>query len=140
MRPSSSTTALTGLVQIGEVASRTGLSLRTIRHYEDVGLLPAAQRSEGGFRLYEQAAIDRLLVIKQMKPLGFSLEEMGEVLGVYDRLVDPSVLAESERADLVAQLASYEQQVRAKTDDLRHRVTDAEAFARDLHDRQQLPD
>lgn len=140
MRASSSTTTSGALVQIGEVATRTGLSLRTIRHYEDVGLLPVTQRTAGGFRLYEQATIDRLLVIRQMKPLGFSLEEMGEVLGVYDRLAEPSALIEDERADLAEQLASYEQRVRAKTDDLRHRVAEAEAFARDLHDRQQMPD
>ena len=44
--------ASTDLLQIGDVADRTGLSLRTIRHYEEVGLLPEPRRSPGGFRLY----------------------------------------------------------------------------------------
>ena len=54
-------------MHIGELAERTGLSLRTIRHYDDVGLLPAAARTDGGFRLYTEADCDRLMVIKTMR-------------------------------------------------------------------------
>jgi len=77
-------TAKTGstTMHIGELAERTGLSLRTIRHYDDVGLLPATARTDGGFRVYSEDDFDRLMVIKQMKPLGFSLEEMAEILGI----------------------------------------------------------
>ena len=76
-------TAKTGsasTMHIGELAERTGLSLRTIRHYDDVGLLPATARTDGGFRVYSEDDFERLMVIKQMKPLGFSLEEMAEIL------------------------------------------------------------
>ena len=69
-------------MHIGELADRTGLSLRTIRHYDDVGLLPATARTDGGFRVYSEDDFERLMVIKQMKPLGFSLEEMAEILGL----------------------------------------------------------
>ncbi|GAA1338278.1 MerR family transcriptional regulator [Arthrobacter roseus] len=69
-------------MHIGELADRTGLSLRTIRHYDDVGLLPATARTDGGFRVYSENDFDRLVVIKQMKPLGFSLEEMAEILSI----------------------------------------------------------
>ena len=72
----------TSTMHIGELAERTGLSLRTIRHYDDVGLLPATARTEGGFRVYTEDAFERLMVIKQMKPLGFSLEEMAEILSL----------------------------------------------------------
>ena len=71
---------------IGELADRTGLSLRTIRHYDEVGLLKASGRSEGGFRLYSPDDLARLLLIRRMKPLGFSLEEMTELLGLIDTL------------------------------------------------------
>ena len=64
------------------MADGTGLSLRTIRHYDDVGLLPATARTDGGFRVYSEDDFERLMVIKQMKPLGFSLEEMAEILGL----------------------------------------------------------
>ncbi|MGY2745851.1 MerR family transcriptional regulator [Pseudarthrobacter sp. O4] len=69
-------------MHIGELADRTGLSLRTIRHYDDVGLLPATARTDGGFRVYSGDDVERLMVIKQMKPLGFSLEEMAEILSI----------------------------------------------------------
>ncbi|WP_373427186.1 MerR family transcriptional regulator [Arthrobacter sp. B3I4] len=69
-------------MHIGELAERTGLSLRTIRHYDDVGLLPATARTDGGFRVYSEADAARLMLIKQMKPLGFSLEEMAEILSL----------------------------------------------------------
>jgi DNA-binding transcriptional MerR regulator len=72
----------TSTMHIGELAQRTGLSLRTIRHYDDVGLLPATARTDGGFRVYSEDDFERLMVIKQMKPLGFSLEEMAEILGM----------------------------------------------------------
>uniref|UniRef100_UPI00047E1077 MerR family transcriptional regulator n=1 Tax=Arthrobacter sp. H14 TaxID=1312959 RepID=UPI00047E1077 len=91
-------------MHIGELAERTGLSLRTIRHYDDVGLLPAS-RTEGGFRVYSAADLERLMVIRRMKPLGFSLEEMGRLLDVIDRLAESP--GEGERADLQEQLNGY---------------------------------
>ncbi|MCB5293278.1 MerR family transcriptional regulator [Arthrobacter sp. SO3] len=75
-------TGSTHTMHIGELAERTGLSLRTIRHYDDVGLLPATARTGGGFRVYSEADVERLMLIKQMKPLGFSLEEMAEILSL----------------------------------------------------------
>lgn len=91
-------------MHIGELAERTGLSLRTIRHYDDVGLLPAS-RSEGGFRIYTEADLERLMVIRRMKPLGFSLEEMGRLLDVIDRLAESP--GEAEGAGLREQLGGY---------------------------------
>lgn len=73
----------TSTMHIGELAERTGLSLRTIRHYDDVGLLPATARTDGGFRVYSEDDFERLMVIKQMKPLGFSLEEMADILELF---------------------------------------------------------
>lgn len=75
-------TSSTNTMHIGELAERTGLSLRTIRHYDDVGLLPATARTDGGFRVFSEDDFERLMVIKQMKPLGFSLEEMADILAL----------------------------------------------------------
>ena len=63
-------------MQIGDVAEQTGLSLRTIRYYEEAGLVTPSTRTTGGFRLYTEADADRFDLIKRMKPLGFSIEEM----------------------------------------------------------------
>ena len=73
-------------MHIGELAERTGLSLRTIRHYDEVGLLPATGRTEGGFRVYAESDVERLTLIKQMKPLGFSLDEMADILDILSAL------------------------------------------------------
>lgn len=70
-------------MHIGEVAARTELSLRSLRHWEEVGLLPPSGRTDGGFRLYTEEDVAKILVIRRMKPLGFSLEQMKDVL---DRL------------------------------------------------------
>lgn len=73
-------------MHIGELAENTGLSLRTIRHYDEVGLLKPSGRTEGGFRLYSQEDHSRLLLIRRMKPLGYSLREMTELLSIIDTL------------------------------------------------------
>lgn len=82
------TDATEGLVHIGEVAERTGLSHRTIRYYEEMGLVTPAGRTEGGFRLYDEAGIDRLLLIMPMKPLGFSIEQIRDLLTALDVIED----------------------------------------------------
>ena len=89
-------------MHIGEIAGRTGLSLRTIRHYDEIGLVTASGRTEGGFRLYTSGDLDRLLLVRRMKPLGYSLEEMSELLSAVDTVrVDASGSdAEGSRARL----------------------------------------
>lgn len=77
----------TGTMHIGELAEKTGLSLRTIRHYDEIGILKASGRTEGGFRIYTNDDMSRLLLIRRMKPLGFSLEEMTELLATIDILI-----------------------------------------------------
>lgn len=78
--------AASGTMHIGQLADKTGLSLRTIRHYDEIGLLKASGRTEGGFRLYTPEDHSRLMLIRRMKPLGFSLEEMLELLTIIDTL------------------------------------------------------
>jgi MerR family transcriptional regulator, mercuric resistance operon regulatory protein len=67
-------------LRIGEVAARSGVSIDTIRYYERRKLLPRAERSRGGFRLYRQEAVERLRFIKQAQEIGFSLDEIGDLL------------------------------------------------------------
>lgn len=118
-------------MQIGDVAERTGLSLRTIRHYEEVGLLADPQRSQGGFRLYTEDAVSRLLLVKQMKPLDFTLEEMREIIELRERLSSPR-LSTKTRAGLMARLDHYQQLADAKLADLEGRLRNARDFAETL--------
>lgn len=79
-----------GTMLIGELAERTGLTQRTLRYYEEIGLLPPTSRLEGGFRLYSEADLRRLEHILELKRLlGFSLLEIKEM-----------VEAEEERREL----------------------------------------
>ena len=57
------------LLQIGEVAERVGLSLRSVRYYEEIGLVEPSDRTEGGFRLYSEEDVRRLLLVKRIKSL-----------------------------------------------------------------------
>jgi DNA-binding transcriptional MerR regulator len=123
-------------MQIGEVAERTGLSLRTIRHYEEVGLVIPSARSKGGFRLYTEADVERLMVIRRMKPLDFSLEEMRDLLEITDRIADtdkPPTGEEKER--LRERLDSYRKVADARCETLRAQLMAAEDFAATLRRR-----
>jgi MerR family copper efflux transcriptional regulator len=73
-------------MHIGELAEKSQMSLRTIRHYDEVGLLKPSGRTEGGFRLYTERDFARLLLIRRMKPLGFTLEQMADLLRIIDTL------------------------------------------------------
>ncbi len=110
-------------MHIGELAERTGLSLRTIRHYDEVDLLKPSGRTDGGFRLYTEDDLDRLLLIRRMKPLGYSLEEMAALLRVIDALSDGRAGTE-ERARLSDLVAETER----RRDRLAQQVAWAEEF------------
>ena len=70
---------MSGLL-IGDVAERTGLSAPTIRYYESIGLLTPPPRSATGYRRYTETTVEELRFIKKAQGLGFSLEEIGEIL------------------------------------------------------------
>ena len=120
-------TGRAGLLQIGQVADRTGLSLRTIRFYEENGLVRPTSRTEGGFRLYSEDDVARLEVIKRMKPLGFSIEDMHELL---------TLLADLTRSPgdpaLVDRLRMFHEAATARVRALEDQLRVAEAFAATL--------
>jgi MerR family transcriptional regulator, copper efflux regulator len=118
-------------MQIGEVAERVGLSLRTVRFYEEEGLVIPAGRSEGGFRLYTEEQIDRLLLIKQMKPLGFTVEQMRELLAAHD-VVGSSDAAPRDRAAARTQIAAFADLAAERCDDLRTKLANGEGFTAQL--------
>lgn len=129
----SSAAEVPAVLQIGDVARQVGLSLRTVRFYEEAGLLTPVGRTQGGFRLYDEDALDRLLLIKRMKPLGFTLEEMRSLLGVRDelRLAD---LTPDRRHELQERLKTWAALAEQKLADLRARAGIAADFVAGLHD------
>ncbi|MFC8425767.1 MerR family transcriptional regulator [Streptomyces sp. NPDC057236] len=122
-------------MQIGEVAARTELSLRTIRHYEEAGLVVPSARSQGGFRLYTDNDVQRLMVIRRMKPLGFSLDQMRDLLDATDRLDSGTELGAEERENLLERVRGYEQAAGEQVAKLRVQLARAEDFAATLRTR-----
>lgn len=119
-------------MHIGEVAARTELSLRSLRHWDEVGLLRPSGRSDGGFRQYTEADVEKILLIRRMKPLGFTLEQMAAALCDIEALDAVSAAGAAEaRARLVDTLAD----ATARRADLERRLAMADEFIALLGDR-----
>ncbi|ORE97018.1 helix-turn-helix domain-containing protein [Aurantimonas sp. 22II-16-19i] len=69
---------------IGRLSERTGVNIETIRYYEKVGLLPPPPRTEGGHRLYLEGHLRRLVFIRRSRELGFTLDEIRNLLGLVE--------------------------------------------------------
>jgi len=105
--------------KIGELARRTGLTVRTLHHYDEIGLLSPAQRSDGGHRVYDEASVQRLYRIVSLRSLGFPLDAIAEALD--SERFDPRAAVEDHLRRLEAQIAQEQRLVtklRALTDRL----------------------
>jgi len=120
-----------GTQHIGEIAERVGLSLRTVRYYEEQGLITPEGRTEGGFRLYTDEHVERLQLIMHMKPLGFSVQEMRELLDARDALKSSSPSDRSYDPSL-ARFTAFVDAAEDRVAELRETLVTAEAFAKKL--------
>jgi Cu(I)-responsive transcriptional regulator len=95
-------------VQIGEAAKATGVSAKMIRHYELIGLVPAADRRSSNYRDYAHRDVHRLGFIRRARDLGFSMDEIRELLRLWDDKArssgDVKALAAQHIADLNAKI------------------------------------
>jgi MerR family mercuric resistance operon transcriptional regulator len=69
---------------IGALSKRSGVNIETIRYYERIGLMPAPPRSDGGHRIYDHGHLKRLSFIHRSRRLGFSIQEIRELLGLIE--------------------------------------------------------
>ena len=95
-------------MNIGEASKASGVSAKMIRHYESVGLFPEAARTESGYRQYTAKEISTLRFVRQSRDLGFSIEQIRELLGLWQDRMRPSrqvrALAQAHIAELDAKL------------------------------------
>ena len=109
-----------GLHNIGEAAALSGVSAKMIRHYEGIGLIPAAARTFAGYRLYNENDVHRLRFIRRARALGFAMKEVGQLLGLW---------ADRSRASAeVKQLASQH------AAELGERIAEMQAMQRTLEE------
>jgi DNA-binding transcriptional MerR regulator len=119
-------------MQIGEVAARVGLSLRTIRHYDEIGLVTPSERSPGGFRLYTEQDVERLTLVKSMKPLEFPLEQIRDLVELITALsTEPPPDAETAD-DLLKRLGMYRAAADSRIEALRAQLHGLEALSQNL--------
>jgi DNA-binding transcriptional MerR regulator len=106
------------LLKIGEVRSRSGCSIQTIRYYESLGLIQAVDRTAGGFRLFAPSTLDRLAFVKQAQSLGMSLQDISELLTVYDSGNAPCSTVKHKLRDKLADLDRRIQSLQRLRDEL----------------------
>lgn len=97
------------MLKIGDVASEAGVNVQTLRYYERLELLRKADRTEGGFRLYSPDAIRRVRFIKKAQALGFSLDEIRDLLALDDA---PTTTCSQMRDVLGKKIATVKEMIR----------------------------
>ena len=102
-----------GLVKIGDFARLAGTNLRTLRYYEEIGLLRPAARSPGGFRYYRREDLDRLVMVASLQQLGLELAQIRELMDTRaDGRPRPEFIARVRKA-LTAQAALIDERMAA---------------------------
>lgn len=113
-------------MNIGQAAEASGISAKTIRYYEDIGLIPAADRSDGGYRIYDKHAVHTLRFIHRSRELGFSMRDIRQLLTLWqDRQrasADVKQLARAHMEELDRKL----EQLRSMRQTLEHLVEHCE--------------
>ncbi len=94
--------------QIGAIAKASGVPIKTIRYYEEIGLLHASGRTEGGYRLFDGDVLSRLNFIKRSQQVGLSLAEIKELLDIHDQGGLP---CHRVRGRLTSKMAEIDQQI-----------------------------
>ena len=107
------------MLQVREVSRKLGVNPQTLYFYERIGLIPSPDRTESGYRLYSDKDLERLTFIARAKALGLTLEEIGEILALKDKVGMDSCFVVRDRLQAkVAQIQQTIQKLQELRDDL----------------------
>lgn len=109
-------------MNIGQAAKASGISAKMIRHYEELGLLPAPARTDAGYRQYGDAELHTLRFIRQARDLGFSLHDIGELLSLWHNRQRPSRLVKELAQAHIQALEQKARELLAMKNTLQHLV------------------
>jgi len=109
-------------MNIGQAAEASGVSAKMIRHYEQVGLLPVARRTASGYRQYGDSEVHTLRFIRQARDLGFSIAEIGELVGLWQNQKRPSRVVKAMAQAHIEALDAKAQELLAMKVALEHLV------------------
>jgi Cu(I)-responsive transcriptional regulator len=109
-------------LNIGQAAAASGVSAKMIRHYEQIGLLPPAQRTEAGYRQYNERDVHTLNFIRHSRDLGFSLQQIAELVSLWHNRQRPSRQVKALAMAHLQELEQKTQELLAMKATLQHLV------------------
>lgn len=115
-------------MRIGQLADAVGVSPKTVRYYEAIGLLPEPSRNPGGDRTYEQGDVDRVAFIRRAQELGLHLDEIGEILTLRESNQRPCDYVLSVANQRLSELDERLAQIQRARDELQALVTRARSL------------
>ena len=110
-------------MNISAAAEASGLPVKTVRYYADIGLVDAASRTSAGYRTYDDSAIRKLVFIRRAREFGFTIEECKELLGLYQDEHRTSAEVKRIASQRLEEIRVKQQELQKLYDELSHLVT-----------------
>lgn len=120
------------MYQIGEGSIQTGLSTKTIRYYEEIGLIPPAERSSNGYRIFSEEDLDRLRFIRSARALNFPLEDIDEILAFRDQGEPPCRYVMALMQKQIEEISERIRELKALREELRRLYENGQSLSEDV--------
>jgi DNA-binding transcriptional MerR regulator len=120
------------MYQIGEASIQTGLSTKTIRYCEEIGLIPPAERSSNGYRIFSEEDLDRLRFIRSARALNFPLEDIDEILAFRDQGEPPCRYVMALMQKQIEEISERIRELEALREELRRLYENGQSLPEDV--------